>query len=580
MHLPANASRGIRRRGRHRSPRSKRKRVVMGVVIGPFALVLLFGAITSIPSSPANTEPPPPTLPTPQPSVTSRPAPEPVELPPGGTFFDDDNSVHEPQIEAIAAEGITTGCSSEHHDLYCPTTGVTRGQMAAFLVRAMKLPRTSPSPFTDTDGIFERDIAALAEEGITTGCGPETFCPEDEVTRGEMAAFLVRALDLPPSEEDPFVDARGVFRDDIAALAAAGITTGCGSDTYCPRDSVTREEMASFLSRAFQLPPNDPPERPTLRAAFTGDTLIHSQLYRRAAAHGDDSERDYDFRPMFDDVADLISEADLALCHLEVPLSPSSTDLSGYPLFNAPGELASDLADVGYEGCSVASNHSIDQGVDGLVDTIDLMEEAGLGHTGTYRTEEEADTITTYEVSGATVAHLSSTYGLNGLVLPDGEEWRVDMLDVDEIFSRAEQAREDGADLVVASVHCCVEYQTIPPDVQREPFQELLESDDIDLVVGHHAHVVQPIDKIGNEYLIYGLGNFLSAQRTSPRADGVIVNVDFAQRGDRWVARGVEYIPTMVENNSWDIEVATGSSRSRTIDAIETYDPNGVKLGP
>ena len=188
-----------------------------------------------------------------------------AELPPGGTFTDDDNSAHEGDIEAIAAIGITKGCNPPTNDLFCPKASVTRGQMAAFLVRARNLPATSEAPFGDASGVFEDDINRLAAAGITKGCNPPTndlFCPEASVTRGQMAAFLVRAFDLPPTSEAPFGDVEGVFEDDINRLAAAGITQGCNppaNTAYCPGSVVTREQMATFLTRALGLTPIVPP---------------------------------------------------------------------------------------------------------------------------------------------------------------------------------------------------------------------------------------------------------------------------------------------------------------------------------
>ncbi len=187
-----------------------------------------------------------------------------AELPPGGTFIDDDDSVHEGTIEAIAAEGITRSCNPPVGDRFCPTDAVTRGQMAAFLVRALGLNETSGSDtFTDDDGsIFEGDIERLAHAGITTGCTSTQFCPDLDITRGQMAAFLTRAYGYPASDVDAFGDDDGsIFEDDINALAASGITRGCTSDSFCPDDSVTREQMASFLARAEGLAPIVPPDR-------------------------------------------------------------------------------------------------------------------------------------------------------------------------------------------------------------------------------------------------------------------------------------------------------------------------------
>ncbi|MGF1666049.1 MAG: S-layer homology domain-containing protein [Acidimicrobiia bacterium] len=142
---------------------------------------------------------------------------------------------------------ITQGCNPPANTLFCPDDQVTRGQMAAFLVRALDLTDSDPDiDFSDDDdSVFQADIERLATAGITTGCGGDRFCPDDPVTRGQMAAFLVRALD--------FTDDNGsVFEADIERLAAAGVTSGCGPTTFCPNDNVTRGQMAAFLRRALE----------------------------------------------------------------------------------------------------------------------------------------------------------------------------------------------------------------------------------------------------------------------------------------------------------------------------------------
>ena len=176
-----------------------------------------------------------------------------------GAFRDDDGSIHEADIEWIADRGITRGCNPPTNDRFCPSNGITRGEMAAFLVRALDLSDTLEDPFVDDDGHrFEAEIGRVAAAGITRGCNPpdnDRYCPDDPVTRGEMADFLVRALDLSDALEDPFVDDDGHrFEAEIAVLAAAGITKGCNppaNDRFCPDDVVTRAQMASFLARAL-----------------------------------------------------------------------------------------------------------------------------------------------------------------------------------------------------------------------------------------------------------------------------------------------------------------------------------------
>ena len=187
-------------------------------------------------------------------------------LPPGGTFVDDNGSVHEGSIEAIAAAEITLGCNPPANDRFCPSESVTRGQMAAFLNRGLGLPTAVVDQFLDDDSsTFEEDINAIAQAGITLGCNPpdnDRFCPDDSVTRAQMATMLTRALGLDSAAPDLFSDDTGSTHEGaINAIGAAGITTGCESTglNFCPDDPVTRQQMASFLARALGLDAIVPP---------------------------------------------------------------------------------------------------------------------------------------------------------------------------------------------------------------------------------------------------------------------------------------------------------------------------------
>ena len=142
-------------------------------------------------------------------------------LPPGGTFLDDNGLVHEPAIEAIAAEGITSGCGPQ---VFCPTGLVTRGQMATFLVRALHLPSTSRDYFTDDEGsTHEASINRLRAAGVTSGCASRRFCPDGLVTRAQMATFLVRGFGVPSTSTDYFTDDEGSTHEaNINALRRSG----------------------------------------------------------------------------------------------------------------------------------------------------------------------------------------------------------------------------------------------------------------------------------------------------------------------------------------------------------------------
>jgi hypothetical protein len=180
-----------------------------------------------------------------------------------GRFVDDDTSVHETTIEALAEAGITKGCNPPANDRFCPSDPVRRGEMAAFLHRAFK-DRLTPArtvDFADTRGsTFEADIAWLGSVGVTKGCNPpanDRFCPAGEVTRGQMASFLVRALGLTDRGDAAFVDdTASIYEADIERLATALITKGCNppaNDRFCPNEPVSRAQMASFLVRALDL---------------------------------------------------------------------------------------------------------------------------------------------------------------------------------------------------------------------------------------------------------------------------------------------------------------------------------------
>lgn len=185
-------------------------------------------------------------------------------LPPGGTFFDDDGNPHEGSIEAIAAAGITAGCAPQ---LFCPSAPVTRAEMAAFLVRALDAsPAAFAGSFNDVPagqwytGFVER----VAELGISTGYSDGTYRPNSPISRGEMAVFLLRALGLNGSASTfSDVPASAFFAPAVGAIQVAGITNGCGNGLYCPFDQVLRDQMATFITRGFGLTPIIPPPRAT-----------------------------------------------------------------------------------------------------------------------------------------------------------------------------------------------------------------------------------------------------------------------------------------------------------------------------
>lgn len=299
-------------------------------------------------------------------------------------------------------------------------------------------------------------------------------------------------------------------------------------------------------------PPQPGPDTMTL--AFAGDLLPHLPLVDVAAGYGRPNGDRYDFKPMLAPMRPIIEGADLALCHLEVPMAADQDRLSGYPSFGAPVELVDAVKLTGYDGCSTASNHSLDQGRAGIGVTLDRFDQDGLGHTGTARSAEEGAAIATYQVDGATVAHLSYAYGFNGYQLPGDAPFAANQIDVNRIHADATRARRAGAQLVVVSLHWGTEYQHEPDGFQRQTAADLLPWPDIDVVVGHHAHVVQPIEQVDGTFVVWGLGNQLANQQQVPKSDGltVVLHAD-KDVGGRYRVVGIEAVPTWIDPGSFEV---------------------------
>jgi len=310
---------------------------------------------------------------------------------------------------------------------------------------------------------------------------------------------------------------------------------------------------------ALTIPPTPTPlPVKTHTLLFSGDVLSHTPVIARALANGAKSDWAYDYRPMFADVSPRVSQADLAICVLETPVSPDNTGLDGYPTFNAPRELSDALIDAGYDGCSTASNHSMDRGPSGVRTTLEQMDRVGLGHAGMARSSDEALSPRIYDVRDMRVAHLSYTYGLNGFVLPEDEPWLVNVNNAAEIIAEARRAKDAGVDIVVLSIQWGNEYQREPSTAQEQLAITLTRSEVIDVIIGNHAHVVQPVTEVNGVPVVYGLGNSLSNQSDNccrvGTQDGVMVEVTL--RGNQSVGYevgGLAFAPTWVDRSTYTI---------------------------
>ncbi|MGH3916993.1 MAG: CapA family protein [Pseudonocardiaceae bacterium] len=306
----------------------------------------------------------------------------------------------------------------------------------------------------------------------------------------------------------------------------------------------------------------------------SGDVLIHPALTEQAVA--DSSTTAPDFGPLLAGVAPVVSAADLALCHLEVPLAQPAGPYVGYPSFSAPPQVAAALAATGYDSCSTASNHTLDQGRAGVLRTLDALDSAGLAHTGSARSAQEAARPLILDLGVARVAQVSFTYGFNGLELPANAPWLANTLNPDAVLHAARTAKQAGADVVIASLHWGAEYQAEPTDAQRELAAWLLADPAIDLIVGHHAHVVQPFELIDGEWVAYGLGNHV-ARHAEPRGsteEGVLARFTFTLRSEGWRVTKAEYLPTLVELGPPIrlLDLSTAPPSARSAQALERID--------
>jgi poly-gamma-glutamate synthesis protein (capsule biosynthesis protein) len=296
-------------------------------------------------------------------------------------------------------------------------------------------------------------------------------------------------------------------------------------------------------------------DRDRITIAFTGDLLATHATWAtaRALAGG----RGYDFRPMLARLRPLVSSADLALCHLETPLTGLGVPLSDYPRYAVPHQLAAAAAWAGYDGCSTASNHSLDHGRRGIVTTLRRLDALDLGHVGTARTRPERRRGVRYRLRGARVDHLSYTASFNGL--EPRRAWEANRIDARRIITDARRSRRHGADIVVVSLHWGTEHRHAPTSSQTDLARRLSGIDAIDLLVGHHAHVVQPIRRPGGTWTAYGLGNSLSgmtASLFSPSVqDGVVLLTTFEQGPRGWGIARMRYAPTWVRPTSWIVRL-------------------------
>jgi hypothetical protein len=318
----------------------------------------------------------------------------------------------------------------------------------------------------------------------------------------------------------------------LSVLAAIALLVGCPERRVADGTSTTADAVR-------------------LTIAASGDFLIHEPVWERARADGDG--RRYDFRRMLRFVRPIVGRADIGLCHAETPMSRRAP--SGYPRFNTPRSLARAIKWAGYDVCSTASNHSLDQGQYGIDATRRALRRAGLAHTGSFSSADAQKRSTIVTAEGVRVAFLSYTEMTNGIPLP--HRWSVNIAQARRILGDARRARRRGAQVVVVNLHWGVEYQATPSRFQRRLARRLTRTGMVTAVVGQHAHVVQPISRVNGRLVVFGEGNLISNQTAAccPAAtqDGLIAMLRIAVGEGRAEVSRVHYVPTWVRHPDYSV---------------------------
>lgn len=311
----------------------------------------------------------------------------------------------------------------------------------------------------------------------------------------------------------------------------------------------------------------------TFTLTSIGDVMCHNTQYFDAYQQASDT---YDFSYVFEDIANYIKTSDIAVGSLETSFAGKDRGYSNYPTFNSPDELAYNLKELGIDVLSTAGNHCLDMGFSGLSRTIDVLDDADISHIGTYKTQEDRDTILFKFVKGVKIAFINYTYGTNGIPVPSDKSFCVNLIDKDLIKSDIEMAKSQNADIIVACMHWGTEYRTTANSEQEELADFLFENG-VNIILGNHPHVLEPMEKktitlddgsTRDGFVIYAFGNFICDQNAENTRNSIILNLKITKHVDGSVSiDNADYIPIYMYKG------ASGLRRMKLLDIENTiYD--------
>ncbi|MGZ4273655.1 MAG: CapA family protein [Solirubrobacteraceae bacterium] len=319
-------------------------------------------------------------------------------------------------------------------------------------------------------------------------------------------------------------------------LGVAALLGGCGGTAADPASSAHRAQSKSAPGGAVA------PKLPVkLTVEVNGDLLIHSPVWQTALQYGHGR---YDFSPMLREIAPYIRGADLAICHVETPMTPRPP--TGYPVFNTPPALATAIKRAGWRICDTASNHSLDGGQFGIDQTGRALDHAGVLHTGSFGSPAAQSRTLMVSVKGVRVAFLAYTEMTNGIPLP--HPWSLNLAHAAAVRRAARLARRRGAQVVIVNFHWGEENVSQPSGFQLSTARALAADPDITAIVGQHVHVVQPIERVHGKLVVFGEGQLLSNQSAAccpvQTEDGMMVFLHITVQGHAASVDGISYVPT------------------------------------
>jgi hypothetical protein len=349
----------------------------------------------------------------------------------------------------------------------------------------------------------------------------------------------------------------------VSAVLALAIAAGAWAAFGRPGGQVAGQAHAGAATAGRPGPGRGHVVRLVVEAS--GDLLIHSAVFDRALVLG--GGRRYNFAPLFAKIKPYIRRADLALCHVETPMTPAPP--TGYPVFNTPPALATAIRQTGWRACSTAATHTLDQGQKGVDGTIRALDRAGVAHTGSFSSAAARKKPLIMTVKGVRVAFLAYTELTNGI--PSPHPWSVNRASAARILSDARRARRDGAQVVIVNLHWGDEDLAQPSGFQLALASRLTRSPAITAIVGQHVHIVQPIRIIGGKPVVFGEGNLISNQTSAccPAAsqDGMIVLLTITVDSHGARVSFIHYVPIWVRHPGYVVLPAGTAWRTDHADA-------------